>query len=82
MARPGLVVMRGPAWSWGDQDGGEGCTGELVARGEEGSGGGWWSVLWHASGEEDVYRVGGEDGATFDLRVAEGGGMWPRSARG
>ena len=29
----GLRVVRGPDWKWGDQDGGEGCVGTVVAGG-------------------------------------------------
>ena len=45
----GLRVVRGPDWSWGDQDGGEGHVGTVVevkveatgaGRGAEGGGGG------------------------------------------
>jgi len=27
----GLRVVRGPDWTWGDQDGGEGCAGTIIA---------------------------------------------------
>lgn len=27
----GIRVVRGPDWSWGDQDGGEGCVGTVVS---------------------------------------------------
>lgn len=33
METKGLRVVRGPDWKWGDQDGGEGCVGTVVAKG-------------------------------------------------
>ena len=32
METKGLRVVRGPDWKWGDQDGGEGCVGTVVAK--------------------------------------------------
>ena len=59
----GLRVVRGPDWSWGDQDGGEGYVGTVV---EVGQGGGSVVVQWDC-GNRCRYRCGEE--GKYDLRV-------------
>ena len=59
----GLRVVRGPSWSWGDQDGGEGHVGTVV---EVGQGGGSVVVQWDC-GNRCRYRCGEE--GKYDLRV-------------
>ena len=59
----GLRVVRGPNWSWGDQDGGEGHVGTVV---EVGQGGGSVVVQWDC-GNRCRYRCGEE--GKYDLRV-------------
>ena len=63
----GLRVVRGPNWSWGDQDGGEGHVGTVV---EVGQGGGWVVVQWDC-GNKCRYRCGEE--GKYDLRVFDSG---------
>jgi E3 ubiquitin-protein ligase HERC2 len=60
----GLKVVRGPDWKWGDQDGGTGNVGTLIA--ECGSDG-WVKVCW-PSGTKQSYRAG-KDGC-YDLVLA------------
>ena len=59
----GVRVVRGPAWSWGDQDGGEGYVGTVV---EVGQGGRSVVVRWDG-GNRCRYRCGEE--GKYDLRV-------------
>ena len=59
----GLRVVRGPNWSWGDQDGGEGYVGTVV---EVGQGSGSVVVQWDC-GNRCRYRCGEE--GKYDLRV-------------
>eukprot|EP01062_Namystynia_karyoxenos_P042073 TRINITY_DN3071_c0_g1_i1.p1 TRINITY_DN3071_c0_g1~~TRINITY_DN3071_c0_g1_i1.p1 ORF type:complete len:4455 (+),score=1133.64 TRINITY_DN3071_c0_g1_i1:134-13366(+) len=54
----GLAVTRGPDWGWGNQDGGPGKVGVVIAREEECPGGHWWQVMWTPSGVTNNYRVG------------------------
>ena len=61
--RLGLRLVRGPDWSWGDQDGGEGCVGTVA---EVGEGGRSVLVQWDA-GTRERYRCGEDN--KFDLRV-------------
>jgi hypothetical protein len=53
--RPGAWVVRGPDWSWQDQDGGAGNTGIL---GEHINKTGWVQVTWQ-NGNVNHYRVAG-----------------------
>jgi hypothetical protein len=67
---PGTRVMRGPMWSWEDQDGGEGSFGTVVnAELAEDTGAltGWLRVRWDAGGV-NRYRWGAND--CYDLVVA------------
>ena len=68
----GLRVVRGPNWSWGDQDGGEGHVGTVV---EVGQGGGSVVVQWDC-GNRQRYRCGEE--GKYDLRVFDSAptGKW------
>lgn len=61
----GLRVVRGPDWSWGDQDGGEGHVGTVV---EVGQGGRSAVVQWDC-GNRYGYRCGEE--GKYDLRVLD-----------
>lgn len=64
---PGLRVVRGPDWKWGDQDGGEGGLGTVadVADKKEIPEGAV-IVLWD-TGDRCNYRCGFE--GKYDLRV-------------
>ena len=68
--KPGLRVVRGPDWQWGDQDGGEGCVGTVAGiSGSEDDGrvnGTAVVVQWDA-GNRCNYRCGLE--SKYDLRV-------------
>ena len=59
----GFRVVRGPAWSWEDQDGGEGYVGTVV---EVEEGGRSVVVQWDC-GNRCRYRCGEE--GKYDLRV-------------
>jgi len=63
-----LRVLRGPDWSYGDQDGGEGCLGTVVAI-NAGSEDNKVAVVFWDNGGRGEYRCG-EDGK-YDLRVLE-----------
>lgn len=66
---PGVRVVRGPDWKWGDQDGGEGHVGTVVEVGGEGdqaSSGGVVLVQWD-NGNRYNYRCGIE--GKHDLRI-------------
>ena len=60
----GLRVVRGPNWSWGDQDGGEGHVGTVV---EVGQGGGSVVVVQWDCGNRNRYRCGKE--GKYDLKI-------------
>ena len=67
---PGLRVVRGPDWEWGDQDGGEGHVGTVVEVGEPpvSDGGRAVVVQWDCGAERPCnYRCGLE--RKYDLRV-------------
>ena len=71
----GLRVVRGPDWEGGDQDGGEGFVGTVVAR--ESAEGATderhcvATVQWDVGGERRFYRCGAE--GKHDLRVLDSG---------
>ncbi|XP_052823212.1 uncharacterized protein LOC106877781 isoform X1 [Octopus bimaculoides] len=52
--KPGVYVMRGPHWKWGNQDGGIGSLGTII---DHRTLNGWVSVKWD-SGHTNLYRVG------------------------
>jgi len=60
--QPGMRVVRGRDWKWGDQDGpgGEGTVLEMLR-------GGAVRVCWDHSAQINTYRVGCED-EKFDVR--------------
>ena len=64
----GVRVVRGPDWSWEDQDGGEGNVGTVVVNLKESSSDGEESVVvvWDI-GVSCNYRCG--FGGKFDVRV-------------
>lgn len=68
-------VVRGPSWSWGDYDGGEGGVGTVV---EVEDGGKAALVQWDC-GARASYRCGKDE--KFDLRVLDTGpaGTMPNS---
>ena len=69
---PGVRVVRGPDWEWGDQDGGEGHVGTVVEVGEPSVGGGGRAVVvqWDCGAERACnYRCGLE--RKYDLRVLD-----------
>ena len=53
----GSRVTRGPTWKWGNQDGGAGGVGTVLALGTERSGPKWTRVQWDAGGTNS-YRLG------------------------
>ena len=59
----GARVVRGPAWSWGDQDGGEGHVGTVVEVGPDGRS----AVVQWDCGNRYGYRCGRE--GKYDLRI-------------
>lgn len=68
--KPGLRVVRGPDWSWGDQDGGEGCVGtiaEISGSEDDGRVNGKAVVVQWDAGNRCNYRCGVED--KYDLRI-------------
>lgn len=73
LARPGLRVVRGKDWMWGDQDGGPGRTGSLERAGNPG----WWYVEWDAGGS-NTYRVGAD--GSHDLHLDQVDGASPSAA--
>ncbi|XP_063677273.1 E3 ubiquitin-protein ligase HERC2-like isoform X2 [Bolinopsis microptera] len=65
LLKPGVRVVRGPDWKWGEQDGqppGEGCVISEVATD------GWVRVHWD-SGQTNSYRMGKEN--RYDLKLAD-----------
>ncbi|XP_063229552.1 E3 ubiquitin-protein ligase MIB2 [Bacillus rossius redtenbacheri] len=68
MLEVGLRVVRGPDWTWGPQDDGEGHCGTVVELGKPGSNTPNKTVVvqWD-SGSRTNYRVGYDD--RYDLRV-------------
>ena len=70
----GLRVVRGPDWEGGNEDGGEGYVGTVVAGAradgcaEEGRHD-VATVQWDVGGERHVYRCGAE--GKYDLRVID-----------
>lgn len=69
----GLRVVRGPDWRWGDQDGGEGSVGTVVAVGRQGTKlctpDKTVVVYWDVNGYETNYRVGYD--SSYDLRLLD-----------
>ncbi|XP_055895870.1 uncharacterized protein LOC106054167 isoform X2 [Biomphalaria glabrata] len=66
---PGLRVVRGPDWAWGNQDGGEGHLGTVVVE-RSGSCGKWISVIWD-NGSENCYTA--DTKSAYDLCVLDSG---------
>ena len=69
---PGLRVVRGPDWEWGDQDGGEGHVGTVVEVEEAPvgvNGGRVVVVQWDCVERPCNYRCGVE--GKYDLRVLD-----------
>ncbi len=74
---PGLRVVRGPDWKWGDQDGGEGSVGSVVdlrvegEAAEDGKTLGQAVVVGWDTGNRSNYRCGVE--GKYDLRILDSG---------
>ena len=68
---PGLRVVRGPDWKWGDQDGGEGHVGTVVEVGDPSVSDGGRAVVvqWDFGERPCKYRCGVE--GKYDLRVLD-----------
>ncbi|OWF37152.1 E3 ubiquitin-protein ligase MIB2-like [Mizuhopecten yessoensis] len=69
MMDPGVRVVRGKDWKWGEQDGGEGNVGTVIDVGtqEDGSCPQRCAIVQWDSGYRNTYRAGFED--SFDLRI-------------
>jgi len=65
----GVLVVRGPDWIWGDQDGGEGGTGMIInlSKSDQPGSNQTAHVLWD-SGYKGRYRCGPK--GFHDLRVS------------
>ncbi|MEW6220808.1 MAG: hypothetical protein AB1634_14925 [Thermodesulfobacteriota bacterium] len=59
----GMIVVRGPDWKWGDQDGGRGGGGTVVESKDSDS---WITVKWD-NGNRNNYRWGAD--GKYDLEV-------------
>ena len=66
---PGIRVIRGPDWSWSDQDGGEGCLGTVIESKKDPTEG-TVMVRWDC-GKQSNYRVG--HNAAYELRAVDNG---------
>jgi hypothetical protein len=70
----GQKVVRGPDWKWGRQDGSnEDGAGRLLGEAARGvvvevKGTGWCKVRW-ATGIQETYRAGAEDGTRVRCRA-------------
>lgn len=66
---PGLRVVRGPNWKWGNQDNGEGFVGTVVEIGRSGSptSPDKTVVVQWDSGARTNYRAGYQ--GAYDLRI-------------
>lgn len=69
--RPGIRVVRGPQWSGGDNDGGPGHLGTVVAVHERGPGHGKVSVVWDVTGEERMHCAGRNN--KYELLIYDNG---------
>ncbi|XP_060066448.1 E3 ubiquitin-protein ligase MIB2-like [Ylistrum balloti] len=69
MMDPGIRVVRGKDWKWGEQDGGEGNVGTVIDVGtkEDGSCPPRCAIVQWDSGYRNTYRAGFDD--AFDLRI-------------
>ena len=67
--RLGVRVVRGPDWERGNEDGGEGYVGTVVAGARDDARHDVATVQWDVGGERHVYRCGAQ--AKFDLRVID-----------
>ena len=61
----GDIVVRGPDWNWGTQDGGAGSRGLVI---DNATANGWVRVMWNGS-KENNYRWGAD--GCFDLAIIE-----------
>ena len=67
--RLGVRVVRGPDWERGNEDGGEGYVGTVVAGARDDARHDVATVQWDVGGERHVYRCGAQ--GKFDLRVID-----------
>ena len=67
--RLGARVIRGPDWERGNEDGGEGYVGTVVAGARDDARHDVATVQWDVGGERHVYRCGAQ--GKFDLRVID-----------
>ncbi|XP_033639192.1 E3 ubiquitin-protein ligase MIB1-like [Asterias rubens] len=66
---PGAHAIRGPDWTWGDQDGGAGSVGKVTDfDSTDGSYRSWVKVTW-PNGKKNVYRCG--DAGKMELKYKE-----------
>jgi hypothetical protein len=61
---PGVKVVRGRDWKWGDRDGGDGNAGTMLRSGPNG----WFFICWDGSKTPHLCRVGAEN--AYDLYFA------------
>ncbi|KAI8750496.1 E3 ubiquitin-protein ligase MIB2, partial [Biomphalaria glabrata] len=69
--KPGIRVVRGPDWTYEDQDGGEGHVGTVVqvpGKDDSSTPDKHVTVLWD-NGNRHLYRVGAEN--AYDLYVLD-----------
>jgi E3 ubiquitin-protein ligase mind-bomb len=64
----GVRVVRGPDWTWGDQDGGEGYAGTVVDSAKRVPPEGTVMVRWDV-GKQSNYRTGSQN--AYDLRIID-----------
>ena len=64
---PGLRVVRGPDWRWGEQDGGEGCLGTVAESADRTETPAGVAVVQWDAGERYKYRCGVE--GKCDLKI-------------
>lgn len=65
--KTGIRVVRGPDWSHGNEDGGEGHLGTVIGIPGRGPSHGKVQVVWDSVGEEKSYFAGKNN--KFELRI-------------
>ena len=69
--KTGIRVVRGPDWSDGNDDGGEGHLGTVTGIPGQGASHGMVQVVWDSVGEEKSYFAGKDN--KFELRIYDSG---------